>query len=79
MTYQTMNPQPAELDVVPYMAIRMVAIMNIRLFTRLPPMSAHLLPTLSMNRTHDACASRARMLLMAWYLSVFCPSMPTCA
>lgn len=68
--YQTMKPHPAEPEDVPYLAMRMVAIMKKRALKRLPPISAHLLPTLSMNSTHDAWASRARMPLIAWYLSV---------
>lgn len=64
-TYQTMKPQPAELEVVPNNAMRIVAIMKKSALKRFPPISAHLRPTLSMNKTQDAWASRARMLLIA--------------
>lgn len=76
-TYLTMKPQPAGPEVVPYVAIKMVAIMNMRELIRLPPIRDHLLPTLSMNKTQLAWAMRAKIELMAWYLSVSCPLMPT--
>ena len=53
-----------------------VAIVKNRQLVRLPPIIAHLRPTLSMNKIQHNCAINASTEEMPWYFSVSLVLMP---
>lgn len=77
-----MKPQDADALLVEpggKTASMIVAMVKNRQLKRLPPIMAHLRPTLSMNRMQIICAMRAKTEEMPWYLSVLLVSMPICS
>ena len=60
-------------------ASMIVAIVKNKQLARLPPIIAHLRPTLSMNRIQHSCATKASTEEMPWYFSVSLVEIPICA
>ena len=60
-------------------ASMMVAIVKNKQLVKLPPIIAHLRPTLSMNRMQHICAINASTEEIPWYLSESLVLMPICA
>ena len=74
-----MNAQLADaFSVAPggNLASMIVAIVKNKQLVRLPPIIAHLRPTLSMNKMQHSCASNASTEEIPWYLSVSLVLMP---
>jgi hypothetical protein len=57
-------------------ASMIVAIVKNKQLVRLPPIIAHLRPTLSMNKIQHSCAIKASTEEMPWYLSVSLVEIP---
>lgn len=57
-------------------ASMIVAIVKNKQLVRLPPIIAHLRPTLSINRIQHSCAIKASTEEMPWYLSVSLVEIP---
>jgi hypothetical protein len=55
---------------------RMLAMMNITQFTKLPIMKTGRLPNLSIVNMQAPCEIRARMLLIAWYFKALSAEIP---
>lgn len=58
------------------LASMIVAIVKNKQLVRLPPIIAHLRPTLSMNRIQHICATKASTEEIPWYFSVSLVSIP---
>lgn len=74
-----MNAQLADaFSVAPggNLASMIVAIVKNKQLVRLPPIIAHLRPTLSMNRIQHICATKASTEEIPWYFSVSLVSIP---
>ena len=74
-----MNAQLADaFSVAPggNLASIIVAIVKNKQLVRLPPIIAHLRPTLSMNKIQHSCAINANTEEMPWYFSVSLVLMP---
>lgn len=74
-----MNAQLADaFSVAPggNLASMIVAIVKNKQLVRLPPIIAHLRPTLSMNRMQHNCAIKANTDEIPWYFSVSLVAMP---